>query len=62
MNVVKNFYSQLCLFVKRECKYKHIKHVYFIFRVYLHFCQVQKGAYRNCWMVVGVRCGDYANV
>lgn len=28
------------------------------------FClqKVQQGAYRNCWMVVGVRLGDYANV
>lgn len=28
------------------------------------FClqKVKQGAYRNCWMVVGVRCGDYANV
>lgn len=28
------------------------------------FClqKVHKGAYRNCWMVIGVRLGDYANV
>ncbi|KAI5075634.1 hypothetical protein GOP47_0009710 [Adiantum capillus-veneris] len=28
------------------------------------FClqKVKQGAYRNCWMVVGVRLGDYANV
>ncbi|MCO5579936.1 hypothetical protein L7F22_033803 [Adiantum nelumboides] len=24
--------------------------------------QVKQGTYRNCWMVVGVRSGDYANV
>ncbi|MCO5571264.1 hypothetical protein L7F22_025001 [Adiantum nelumboides] len=28
------------------------------------FClqKVKQGTYRNCWMVVGVRSGDYANV
>ena len=28
------------------------------------FCleRVTKGPYRDCWMTVGLRCGDYANV